>query len=167
MNWGIKVLQTCALPLGHGAIYIKYYSSWQNMQRSNIYFYKSRDAKTSLDKWSGRRDSNSRRSPWQGDALPLSHSRIAKLLWCLRAESNHRHGDFQSPALPTELQRQVVFRQTTLFIIAFSFLFVKNFFHLLENFLLASPFKDDEAREVAGDPDRARTDDLQRDRLAF
>ncbi len=25
--------------------------------------------------WSGRRDSNSRRSPWQGDALPLSHSR--------------------------------------------------------------------------------------------
>ena len=27
-------------------------------------------------KWSGRRDSNSRPSPWQGDALPLSHSRI-------------------------------------------------------------------------------------------
>ena len=26
--------------------------------------------------WSGKRDSNSRRSPWQGDALPLSHSRI-------------------------------------------------------------------------------------------
>ena len=43
---GVKVLQTSALPLGYGAI------------------------------WSGRRDSNSRRSPWQGDALPLSHSRI-------------------------------------------------------------------------------------------
>ena len=27
-------------------------------------------------KWSGRRDSNSRPSPWQGDALPLSHFRI-------------------------------------------------------------------------------------------
>ena len=27
--------------------------------------------------WSGRRDSNSRPSPWQGDALPLSHFRIA------------------------------------------------------------------------------------------
>ncbi len=26
--------------------------------------------------WSGRRDSNPRHSPWQGDALPLSHSRI-------------------------------------------------------------------------------------------
>ena len=26
-------------------------------------------------KWSGRRDSNSRPSPWQGDALPLSHFR--------------------------------------------------------------------------------------------
>ena len=29
--------------------------------------------------WSGRRDSNSRPSPWQGDALPLSHFRIKKL----------------------------------------------------------------------------------------
>ena len=27
-------------------------------------------------KWSGRRDSNSRPSPWQGDALPLSHFRV-------------------------------------------------------------------------------------------
>ena len=26
--------------------------------------------------WSGRRDSNPRPSPWQGDALPLSHFRI-------------------------------------------------------------------------------------------
>ena len=57
----------------------------------------------SLKFWSGRRDSNSRRSPWQGDALPLSHSRI---VWCLRTESNHRHRDFQSLALPTELQRR-------------------------------------------------------------
>ena len=30
--------------------------------------------------WSGRRDSNSRPSPWQGDALPLSHFRIKILL---------------------------------------------------------------------------------------
>ena len=29
--------------------------------------------------WSGRRDSNSRHSPWQGDALPLSHSRILNI----------------------------------------------------------------------------------------
>src|SRR5271166_4003190 len=27
------------------------------------------------DRWSGRRDSNSRPSPWQGDALPLSYFR--------------------------------------------------------------------------------------------
>ena len=26
--------------------------------------------------WSGKRDSNSRLSPWQGDALPLNYSRI-------------------------------------------------------------------------------------------
>src|SRR4026208_2438805 len=27
--------------------------------------------------WSGRRDLNSRPSPWQGDALPLSYSRLS------------------------------------------------------------------------------------------
>ncbi len=32
-----------------------------------------------LSGWSGRRDSNSRPSPWQGDALPLSHFRLFKL----------------------------------------------------------------------------------------
>ncbi len=30
--------------------------------------------------WSGRRGSNPRLSPWQGDALPLSHSRMIVLL---------------------------------------------------------------------------------------
>lgn len=30
--------------------------------------------------WSGRRDSNSRPSPWQGDALPLSHFRASFLV---------------------------------------------------------------------------------------
>ena len=57
LNWGIRVLQTRALPLGYDAVNTK-------------------DAKCVFCKWSGRRDSNSRRSPWQGDALPLSHSRI-------------------------------------------------------------------------------------------
>ena len=73
-NWGVEVLQTSALPLGYAA-----------------------------KEWSGKRDSNSRPSPWQGDALPLSYSRI----WCLRAESNRRHEDFQSSALPTELPRHL------------------------------------------------------------
>ena len=36
----------------------------------------TKDAYSVFCVWSGRRDSNSRRSPWQGDALPLSHSRI-------------------------------------------------------------------------------------------
>jgi hypothetical protein len=31
-----------------------------------------------LISWSGRRDLNSRPSPWQGDALPLSYSRFSK-----------------------------------------------------------------------------------------
>ena len=40
MNWGVKVLQTSALPLGYGAI------------------------------WSGLRGSNPPPRPWQGRALP-------------------------------------------------------------------------------------------------
>ena len=52
MNWGIELLQSSALPLGYVAV------------------------------WSGRRDSNSRPSPWQGDTLPLSHSRASLRLGC-------------------------------------------------------------------------------------
>ena len=63
LNWGIKLLQSSALPLGYGA---------------ELLNLKTKDAIRVLCLlWSGRRDSNSRRSPWQGDALPLSHSRIA------------------------------------------------------------------------------------------
>ena len=54
---GVKVLQTSALPLGYGAM------------------HKSRSPRPD-NVWSGRRDSNPRPSPWQGDALPLSHFRI-------------------------------------------------------------------------------------------
>ncbi len=39
--------------------------------------------------WSGRRESNPRPSPWQGDALPLSHVRI---IWCGREDSNLHGG---------------------------------------------------------------------------
>ena len=56
-------------------------------------------------RWSGRRDSNPRLSPWQGDALPLSHFRsfIAMANYiekCLGPESNWRHRHFQCRALP-------------------------------------------------------------------
>ena len=44
--------------------------------RKRFISMKKRLVETSRFFWSGRRDSNSRRSPWQGDALPLSHSRI-------------------------------------------------------------------------------------------
>ena len=46
LNRGMKVLQTFALPLGYGTII-----------------------------WSGKRGSNPRPQPWQGCAIPLSHSR--------------------------------------------------------------------------------------------
>ena len=61
--------------------------------------------------------------------------------WCLGAESNHRHRDFQSLALPTELPRQ-----TKIF-------FLKMLVNITSIFI--------------GDPEGARTLDLQRDRLAY
>ena len=68
---GIKVLQTSALPLGYGAVL--------NKRRKSEF--------ASFVRWSGRRDSNSRRSPWQGDALPLSHSRINAFGWNRTADT--------------------------------------------------------------------------------
>ena len=82
-----------------------------------------------IKNWSGRRDSNSRPSPWQGDALPLSHFRIigrgrwirtiessangftVRPLWPLGnpsinkywswwRESNPQPADYKSAALP-------------------------------------------------------------------
>ena len=54
LNWGIRVLQTHALPLGYGTIFGK---------RRQI-------ALTSFVLWSGLRGSNSLPPPWQGGALP-------------------------------------------------------------------------------------------------
>ena len=59
--------------------------------------------------WSGRRDLNPRPSPWQGDALPLSHFRScqhrALTGWCRGPDLNWGHQHFQCCALPTELPR--------------------------------------------------------------
>ena len=41
----------------------RWYQIWQTSQMPNEFI------------WSGRRDSNPRHLPWQGNALPLSHSR--------------------------------------------------------------------------------------------
>ena len=59
---GVKVLQTRALPLGYSA-----FSACPIGKKKK---------KTVRTFWSGKRDSNPRHSPWQGDALPLSYSRI-------------------------------------------------------------------------------------------
>ena len=76
-NRRIKVLQTSPLPLGYRAL------AGQPQSMSNhhgIHPAKSTVAGTRLVAggaiWSGRRDLNSRPSPWQGDALPLSYSRL-------------------------------------------------------------------------------------------
>ena len=88
MNWGIKVLQTSALPLGYGAGY----KNRRQQQTDDVFCngaaYEARARDLHLGKV----------ALYQLSYIPQE--------WCLRAESNHRHGDFQSPALPTELQRQ-------------------------------------------------------------
>ena len=52
---------------------------------------------------SGRRGSNPRPPPWQGDVLPLNYFRE----WCRLKDSNPRPSDYKSDALPTELSRPI------------------------------------------------------------
>ena len=96
MNWGIKVLQTFALPLGHGTMlaccrssvgYIK--SAMPNLLIKERAVDEARTRDLHLGKVALYR---------------MSYTRI----WCLRSELNQRHADFQSAALPTELQRHIV-----------------------------------------------------------
>ena len=66
--------------------------------------------------------------------------------WCLGADSNHRHRDFQSLALPPELPRHLGFQSPYFSFMAVTVVTATNF---------------------DGDPEGARTPDLQRDRLAY
>ena len=94
LNWGMRVLQTLALPLGHGTI------------------YKNRNASAFLFYFVGAGDEARTRYLHLGKVAlyRMSYTRISVPdwePWCLRSESNQRHADFQSAALPTELQRHV------------------------------------------------------------
>ena len=82
LNWGIKVLQTFALPLGHGTIF----GAGDEARTRYLHL-----GKVALYRMSYTRILVPKTEPW-----------------CLRSESNQRHADFQSAALPTELQRHVV-----------------------------------------------------------
>ena len=73
-NRRIKVLQTSPLPLGYRALGCMPQREPGDKSRKAIY----RVARGRPD-WSGRRDLNSRPSPWQGDALPLSYSRLEQV----------------------------------------------------------------------------------------
>ena len=133
LNWRMKVLQTFALPLGHGTTYEK-----RNAHCIPILFGAGDEARTRylhLGKVALYRMSYTRILPTVGiESLRFRNSRV----WCLRSESNQRHADFQSAALPTELQRHL--EQTC-----------------------CSKHAD---AYLNGDPERTRTVDLQRDRLA-
>ena len=120
LNWGVRVLQTLALPLGHGTIL--------NLSRKKG----TRGAFLQLTNGAGDEARTRYLHLGKVALYQMSYTRI----WCLRSELNQRHADFQSAALPTELQRHVEPSKTRL-----------------------RCFKN-------GDPERTRTVDLQRDRLA-
>ena len=115
-------------------------------------------------KWSGRRDSNSRPSPWQGDALPLSHFRtlIYKIIgrgWWIRTTESSANGftvrplwPLGNPSIPfkkwswwRESNPQPADYKSAALPLSHTSIFIYKI----------------------GDPERARTVDLQRDRLAF
>ena len=73
------------------------YPSHHNHYTINFSYHISRYKK------SGRRDSNPRPPPWQGDVLPLNYFRICRL-----EDSNLRPSDYKSDALPAELSRHVL-----------------------------------------------------------
>src|SRR5580693_1478889 len=68
-NRRIKVLQTSPLPLGYRAL-----AGLPTLGTGPD--RRSQPGRRRRAVWSGRRDLNSRPSPWQGDALPLSYSRL-------------------------------------------------------------------------------------------
>ena len=113
-NWGVKVLQTFALPLGHGTILS---SLPEQRGLYKVGKFPILLIKRAVDEARTRDLHLGKVALYQ-----LSYYRIK----CRGAESNHRHVDFQSTALPTELPRHMY-----------------------------------------GDPEGARTLDLQRDRLAL
>ena len=109
--------------------------------------------------WSGRRDSNSRPSPWQGDTLPLSHSRME----CGTLFSN-RGGEF--PRLLSGAFGRNRTNDTRIFnplLYRLSYEGILWGHRTLEIQYMYRVSK----MPLFGDPERARTVDLQRDRLAF
>ncbi len=96
MNWGIRVLQTLALPLGYDAILM--------IMATKI----TLNIALSVIQSSHGADDEARTRYLHLGKVALYQMSYIRVCWCLRTESNHRHGDFQSPALPTELQRQIL-----------------------------------------------------------
>ena len=59
LNWGIRVLQTHALPLGYVAMGYEIEFTKKGLRREVLFSF-----------WSGQRDSDPLPPPWQGGALP-------------------------------------------------------------------------------------------------
>ena len=116
LNRGVRVLQTLALPLGYGA---DFPLRENKKQRGNRV-------------WSGKRDSNPRHSPWQGDALPLSYSRIFMIPRCIGGNNRARTCD---PLLVRQMLSQLSYAsETSLIIIPYPARNCKRFFSQITDF---------------------------------
>ena len=114
-----------------------------------------------IKNWSGRRDSNSRPSPWQGDALPLSHFRtfLKKLV--------EGDGFEPSKAQLTDLQ-SAPFGHSGIPRHYWSWWRESNPQPAdYKSAALPLSHTSEGTVKKVGDLERARTVDLQRDRLAF
>ena len=108
-------------------------------------------------KWSGRRDSNSRPSPWQGDALPLSHFRVIGGGRWIRTIESSANGFTVRPLWPLGKPS-----------IIWSWRRESNPQPAdYKSAALPLSHTSEGTVKKVGDLERARTVDLQRDRLAF
>ena len=65
--------------------------------------------------WSGKRDSNSRRLPWQGNALPLSHSRRRACICKRFIDGGNNRARTYDPLLVRQMLSQLSYAPKALF----------------------------------------------------
>ena len=120
MNWGIRILQTLALPLGYGAIHCYSIIPARSLEpageKSFPYLPRRPEARQGGGEQTGQRDgkigaSDEARTRYlhlgKVALYQMSYTRV----WCPGPELNQRHADFQSAALPTELPGHRMWRR--------------------------------------------------------
>ena len=94
----MRVLQTHALPLGHVAGDV-FWLITKGFENPAVPF----TLPVQISNLSGRRDSNSWPSPWQGDVLPLNYARMNTV-------QKHRSAERQNRTVDTAIFSRVLYQ---------------------------------------------------------